>query len=160
MRKTVDPRRLARWLRIGVLAAFVILAYMLLSRFHLWTMNELNDSMVPAYPPGSKLLVDYRPRPLRIRDVVLYEYEGKGRTARVAALGGDSLEVREGILYVEGHRSPHRVEDPARLPVRVPPGHLLLLNDNPRSRLPDSLVHGTLPASRVRGRVLAALDFL
>jgi len=155
----MNPHRIARFLRLATLAVFLFLAYQGLSRFRPWTLHASNDSMAPAFPGGSRVLMDYSPRPTRLGDAVLYELGGKGRTARVAGLGGDLLEVREGMLHVNGTRTVHPIADPDLLPARVPPGELFLLNDNPDSRHPDSLVHGPLPAARVRGRILISLDF-
>ena len=160
LERNLDPRRVVRWLRPVLLGGTMVLLFMLVSRFRTWSMNEANDCMLPAYRPGSKLLVDRKPRPPRRKDVVIYRYQGKGRIARVAALGGDELEVREGILYVNGKRTIHRIPPGAPIPRRVPPGELFLLNDNPDSPLPDSLDHGPLPAGRVWARVLLVLDFL
>ncbi len=156
----LDPRRMVRWARMVLLGCTMVLLYLIVSRYRTWSMNEANDCMLPAYRPGAHLLVDLKPRPPRRKDVVIYRYKGKGRIARVAALGGDRMEVRDGILYVNGKRTVHRIPKGAKVPARVPPGELFLLNDNPRSRLPDSLDHGPVPAGRIWARVLLLLDFL
>lgn len=156
----LDPHKVVRWLRMALLGGTMVLIYLMVSRYRTWSMNEANDCMVPAYRPGAHLLVDLKPRPPRRKDVVIYRYKGKGRIARIAALGGDRLEVREGILYVNGERTIHRIPSGVTVPGRVPPGELFLLNDNPDSRFPDSLDHGPVPAGRIWARVLLVLDFL
>ncbi len=160
LEKKLAPGKVVRWLRMALLGCTMVLLYLMVSRYRTWSMNEANDCMLPAYRPGTHLLVDLKPRPPRRKDVVIYRYKGKGRIARVAALGGDELQVREGMLYVNGKRTIHRIPPGARVPHRVPPGELFLLNDNPRSRFPDSLDHGPVPAGRIWARVLLVLDFL
>ena len=104
----VERRRKAvRLVRFVLLGACLVMLYLLVDRFELLTLQE--DAMAPAYPPGSRLLLDMDPREPRRGDTVVYEHRGQARTARVAALGGDCLEVRERILHVEGERTLHRI---------------------------------------------------
>lgn len=73
---------------------------------------------------------------------------------RVVAVGGDQVEVRDGRLWRNGVATdPDWSSGPMGYslpPLRVPPGHLLVLGDNRNASL-DSHLWGTLPASKVIG---------
>ena len=142
-----------------ILLVMILLVINLASRFRTWRMASTNDSMLPPYPPGTRLLLDLKPGKLRRGDFVIYRYKGKGRTARIAAFGGDKLAVMNHILLVNGISSVHRIETPGKVPHTVPPGKVFLLNDNPESVLPDSLTHGPVPIGDIWARVIMAIDF-
>lgn len=108
---------------------------------------------------------------------------------RVVGLPGDTVELREGVVYRNGEAIPHvsqgscrdqpdsgpfgcewveeRVGEhtyrisrnldsvrTTRAPVTVEPGRIYVLGDH-RDRSNDSRALGTIPASRVKGRVLS-----
>jgi hypothetical protein len=70
----------------------------------------------------------------------------------VAALPGDRVQVREGHLEVNGQRVPRgdTIHLPDCGPIRVPALHLFVINDRHQG---DSIAHGPLPASALRGRL-------
>ena len=154
-------KKLFMYLKITIILVTGILVINLVSRFKIWRMNPQNDSMLPPYPPGTKLLIDLKPSKLKRGDFIIYKYKNKGRTGRIAALGGDELEVKNYILFVNGKRSIHKIKKGYNIiPKKIPPGMIFVLNDNPDSKLPDSLVHGPIPANKVWARVIMAIDFL
>lgn len=108
---------------------------------------------------------------------------------RVVGLPGDTIELREGVVYRNGEAIPHvsqgscrdrpdsgpfgcewveeRIGEhtyrisrnldsvrTTRAPVTVEPGRIYVLGDH-RDRSNDSRALGTIPASRVKGRVLS-----
>jgi signal peptidase I len=78
---------------------------------------------------------------------------------RVVAVGGQTIELRHGRLWVDGLalREPYLDGTPvtvaSRAPERVPPNHLYVMGDN-RSPLAsrDSRVFGPVPLEQVAGR--------
>jgi signal peptidase I len=82
-------------------------------------------------------------------------YDGQAALIkRVVAVGGDQVEVRDGRLWRNGEAvDPDWSCGPmaySLAPLRVPPGHLLVLGDNRNASL-DSHLWGPLPDSRVIG---------
>jgi signal peptidase I len=77
---------------------------------------------------------------------------------RVIAIGGDTIELRDGVLYINGKITPepYLVYKPQAnssrnmLPQRIPPGQLFVMGDN-RDYSSDSRAWGTVPESNVIG---------
>ncbi len=134
--------------------------------------------MLPTIRPGDYLAYDegfYKAHPFQRFDVVIFSLAPENvpdgfdsgvdtKTVfvkRVVALGGETVEVRDGRVYVNGRA----LEEPFETvplgprdrfgPVQVPEGELFLLGDN----RPDSMdgrywARPTLPARYVRGKVI------
>jgi hypothetical protein len=70
----------------------------------------------------------------------------------IAALPGDQIQVHDGHLEVNGHVCPHGdvIALPDCGPVRIPDGHFYVVSDRHQN---DSVAHGPLPISALRGRV-------
>jgi signal peptidase I len=97
-------------------------------------------AIVVFHPPEALLEAGYDARAALIK--------------RVVALAGDQVEVREGRLWRNGViADPDWSSGPMGYslpPLRVPPGHLLVLGDNRNASL-DSHLWGPLPANKVIG---------
>lgn len=100
-------------------------------------------------------------------DVVICRYPGRGRAnfiKRVAGLPGETVELREGTLYIDGAR----VDDPwindayrrggrnSFGPLTVPDGSFFVLGDH-RNSSNDSRSVGALPRNMIVGRARAVL---
>lgn len=126
-------------------------------------------SMFPTFDIGDQLLVDkvsHFARGYQRRDVVVFNppltyVELTGNTEalikRVVAVGGDTVEVKNRHVYVNGEQQVERYinEDPdyELKPLTVPQGMLLVLGDN-RNHSYDSHIWGFLPKENVIGRAV------
>jgi len=75
---------------------------------------------------------------------------------RVIALPGETVEGRDGAVYIGGHRLVEPYLPPGTVtsdfgPVKVEPGHLWVMGDN-RTNSGDSRVFGTIDQDTVVGR--------
>jgi signal peptidase I len=98
-------------------------------------------------------------------DVVILEADGPDvLLKRVAAVGGDVVEVREGHVQIDGHRVDESMfandsagdGGPDFGPVRVPDGKLLVLGDN-RGNSRDGRTFGWIDRTQVLGRATAVI---
>lgn len=144
----------------GWLVVLVVLAGLRLWGFE--PMAIASISMAPTLRPGDHVLVE------RVSDHRSWErgdllvFTAPGGTLmikRLVGVAGDRVSLRDGVLVVNGHRPAEPYVDQRDVdgvyygPVRVPPGHLLMLGDN-RGDSVDSRRFGSVPVTAVRGRVL------
>jgi signal peptidase I len=77
---------------------------------------------------------------------------------RIVALGGQVVEIRDGVLFVDGRRKSEPYVDHSQVdgfyfgPARVPRGAVFVLGDN-RATSEDSRDFGAIPRSALIGRV-------
>lgn len=102
---------------------------------------------------------------IRRGDIIVFRFPKDPSEAylkRVAALGGDTVELRDGALYVNServnepyavHRLAWRTSHENMRPVAVPPGHLFVMGDN-RDNSSDSRDWGFVPMGNVIGEPL------
>ena len=118
--------------------------------------------MVPTLEIGDRVFVNkfiYRFSEPERGDVVVFRSAEDGDEElikRVVGLPGDSIEVRDGVLFVNGERreEPYlnrRFPDSGFYgPTTVPPNHLFMMGDNrPNSR--DSRFFGPVPFENIEG---------
>ncbi|MEW5702228.1 MAG: signal peptidase I [Candidatus Zixiibacteriota bacterium] len=146
-----------------VLRTFVVQAYRIPS-----------DSMVNTLLPGDYLLVSklaYQLGDPKPGDIMVFQYPlnpSKDFVKRCIAVEGQSVEIRDKVVYVNGTPAPVPAELtfldsrtlPANLsnrdnfgPVNVPPGHIFVLGDN-RDDSRDSRDWGFLDRKLIRGKAL------
>jgi signal peptidase I len=136
----------------GVVRPFVVEAYRIPS-----------ESMVPTLQIGDRILANkfiYRFTEPERRDIVVFhsvdEADDQTLIKRVVGVAGDEIQVRDGVLYVNGEaqEEPYLNEDPPFTgsygPTVVPEGHIWVMGDN-RGNSADSRVFGPLPLENLEG---------
>lgn len=84
--------------------------------------------------------------------------DGKYIVKRIIGVAGDTIEIRSGVLYVNGERLPEPYTDVAIAssdfgPLTVEPGKVFVMGDNRRSGASkDSRSFGTVPVGNLRGK--------
>lgn len=132
------------------------------------TYRMAANAMAPTLRRGDFVFVTthtYRKHGPSVGHVIAFEHARAGDepttawVSRVAARGGDRIEIRDAVVYVNGEplEEPYVLE--AQHPrsktmeaMSVPPGSLFLLGDN-RDNSEDSRFYGFVPESAVIGRV-------
>jgi signal peptidase I len=149
--------------RVVLPVGLVVLAAGLL--FALEPVRVHADSMQPTLRSGDEVLVDRLSLALRAPhrgEVVVANSPAGLVVKRVAAVGGDTIGIEDGVLVVNGHHERERYVDYAGIdgsyfgPVRVARGDVFLLGDN-RGNSEDSRDFGAVPEDEVLGRVLVRL---
>ena len=132
-------------------------------------------SMAPTLAPGDVIMVDTKryssAAPAHGDVIVFFPPAGYGDSpfiARVVAVGGESVAMREGALFVDGKAQPM---PPGALPAigpgrgrdlspqPIPAGHVFVLGDN-RDHSLDSRYYGPVPGDQLVGRMVGVMDVM
>lgn len=126
---------------------------------------RINDiGMMPAVAPGD-LIIYYRlDKNYVASDVIVFDYKGEKRTARVVAVSGDKVEIKDNELIINGSRQYEpkvyddtlAVEKGVSFPVTVEPDHVFVMGDN-RKKAADSRLFGSVPVGDTYGKVFAVI---
>ena len=147
-----------RWVRLAVLTGCILMVALFLRDHESFTIPDEDQSLAPIYPGGSRLHVQEveADDPLEVGLEVVYEQQKDGtayaRFGRIAALPGDRIESREGVLHVNGESTFVRGEAPGQVPEKM----VYILVANPfEKRYPDSRRLGFIARDAVRAIIKA-----
>jgi signal peptidase I len=152
-------------MRLAALALAAVLALLVLQARVVEPLRIVTGSMAPTLVPGEHVLASkIGERKWRRGDVVVFQLDAGSELMikRIVALGGDTVAIRDGRLYVDGRRVVEPYADPRRIdsvyfgPVHVPRGHVFVLGDN-RAFSEDSRKFGPVPVTAVQSRVVAVV---
>lgn len=161
----VDTERRTPQVRLRpILITFGVIVLVMVSlRFVAEPMRVSSDSMSPTFTTGDEVLVQKlgaRARRPSSGDVVVVRSPASGdlMIKRVAALGGQTVGIADGVLKVDGKPVPEPYVDRAQVdgtyfgPVRVPQDTVFLLGDH-RLGSVDSRSFGPVPVRSIIGKV-------
>lgn len=159
----VRIRRENRYLIKDVLSMALCLALAVIIFFQFFGFRVVDGSgMFPTISDGD-LVLGYREFTLRKNDVVFYTVDGKEYMGRVAAKGGDNVDISaEGTLFVNGTAQVGEITYPTYPPedwqghMIVPEGYVFVLGDY-RTHTTDSRQLGLIPVENVIMKAAALL---
>jgi signal peptidase I len=125
------------------------------------------NSMAPLLCDHEAIFIDrivYHLDPIQRGDVVVFDYpldRTKSFIKRIVALPGETVEIRQGLVYVNGNWLPEPYV-PSQLcdlsdfgPLKVPSDSYFVMGDH-RNRSNDSRVFGTVARRLIHGRAVFA----
>ena len=160
-----NPARKPSTLReLGALAlkiAVIVAALAAVFAFVFGLYRAGDTFMAPNIKDGDLVLVDRLDRSYIASDVVAFEYLDKTRFGRVVAVAGDTVDIHDDALYVNGSYQQEtwaqgpttRFEGGADFPLTVPEGSVFVLGDN-RASASDSRVIGCIAQDDTQGQVV------
>ena len=136
--------------------------------FGLEAFKEVDTSMKPTISPGQYVVVSswsyWRHQP-RAGDVVVFQYPrdpSLGDLKRIVAAPGSTVEIRNGVTYVDGKPEPGSnlqryagltASGPDMPAMRVPVGGYFVMGDD-RNSSEDSRNYGVIGRDRILGKVV------
>jgi signal peptidase I len=168
--KHKQPRSLRRTILewVGVIGGGIVIA-LVIEAFLVQAFWIPSPSMAPTLNVDDRVLVNklsYRLHDVHRGDVIVFERppgasrggedEIKDLIKRVIAVGGDTIEARNQLVYVNGERVDESYLEPGTptndLPRQtVPEDHVFVMGDN-RTNSEDSRVFGPVDEDRIVGR--------
>lgn len=147
-------------------ALFAVVVAFLIITFVVQAFYIPSGSMEPTLRVGDRILVAkfyYWLVPIQRGDVIVFRYPlnpGKDFVKRVVGLPGDAVELRSGVVFVNG-RARSELTPPQQDatcpqnygPKRVEPDHLFVMGDN-RCNSEDSRFFGLVPVRNVVGKAV------
>lgn len=152
----------ALWELLHDLAVAVVFCFFLVT-FVAQAFRVQGTSMLPLLQDGERIIVNkfvYRFRHIERGDVVVFWYPKDPSVSfikRVVGLPGETVELRGGILYINGQKleedylDPRFQGDETRAPLEVPRGYFFVLGDH-RSSSNDSRNWGDVPEKYIYGK--------
>lgn len=121
-----------------------------------------DNSMMPVMASGDLILYYRLPGKLPDRAVVVFRKEGRQYVGRVVARGGDTVEVRQEALYINGNRVHENgiyyrtpaYEGNVTYPITLGENEVFILCDY-REGARDSRAFGPVNKKEIKGRVIA-----
>ena len=164
-----SERELRREQRIGLIISITLMSIAVIAwltlKFVMGFSRVGANSMAPTIHRGDRVSVNraaYRfGRKPRVGDVASYRaLKGELFIHRIVGAPGDTLEMRDNVLFRNGKRidEPYIMRTPdipavrSFGPVEVPPGHYFFLGDN-RDNANDSRFQGFTAERDIRGRM-------
>lgn len=139
-------------------------AFLTARAFGFQVFRETGPSMAPAILPDHEVLVSswsYWNAEPHVGDIVAFVYPEDPSIAdlkRVVATGGSSIEIREGVTYINGERYPEPylqsppTERQFMRKLQVPRAGYFVMGDN-RDPSEDSRNYGVIMRGRIIGKL-------
>jgi signal peptidase I len=131
----------------------------------IYGLHRVTDAdMTPAVKDGD-LVIFYRlDRDYTANDLLLLSFRGQRRVARVIATRGDTVDITENGLTVNGafqqelniYEKTRRYADGAKLPVTLGEAQVFVLGDS-RENATDSRIYGAVNTKDTLGTVIAVI---
>jgi len=147
-------------IKIVVIAAVVLLVF----TFMFGLCRYTDASMAPAIKDGDLVLFYRLDKTYAAGDTLLLEFEGQKQVRRVIATAGDTVDVTEDGLFINGalqqepeiYQQTQRWADGVTFPLTVGEGQVFVLGDA-RENATDSRVYGAVDVKDTLGKVIAIL---
>ena len=164
MRKE-SRKKLRTDIRILVIKIVLIVPVMLIMYFVFFGIFRVNDSsMTPGIDEGD-LVISYRlDKHYSANDLTVYDYKDVFQVRRVVAVQGDTVDISEDGLVINGHlqiepdiyQETYAYEEGISFPVTLQEGEVFLLADA-RENATDSRAYGPALVDYTEGVVIAAI---
>ena len=151
---------LALLIKIAVIALVVVLLF----TFMFGIYRNTDPSMSPSIADGDLVMYYRLDKHYVSGDVLVAKYEGSTVALRVVAVAGDTVDILEDGLYINGslqleskiYENTYRYADGVDFPLTVGEGEVFVLGDS-RENATDSRMFGTVRIEDTYGKVMTII---
>ena len=152
-------------LNFGLKLAAIMAAFALVFSFIYGLHRNTDPDMFPMVKDGDLVLFYRLDKEYSVRDLLLLNYQGERQVRRVAARAGDTVDITEQGLMINGARQQEtdiyeevqRYKDSGvTFPLTLKEGQLFVLGDA-RENAADSRVYGPIEIKDTMGKVITVL---
>jgi len=145
--------------------ASIVLVFALLFIFMYGIIRYGEPSMSPMIKDGDLVIFyQYTKSGYLPQDAVVLEFQGQRQVRRVVATEGDTVDITEDGLWINGalqnepsiYQKTEPYQDGVSFPLTVPPGHVFVLGDS-RINATDSRIYGCVKIEDTFGKVMAVI---
>lgn len=144
--------------------AAIIVVLILLFTFPFGICRNRDASMQPAVKEGDLAFFYRLDKSYTAGDCMVVEYEGKKQIRRVAAVAGDTVDITEDGLVINGelqlemdvYEETNRYTEGIEFPVIVGEREIFVLGDS-RENAADSRIYGCISAEDTLGKVITLI---
>jgi len=142
----------------------IIVVLVLVFTFLFGVYRNRDASMHPAVKEGDLAFFYRLDKSYTAGDCVVVEYEGKKQIRRVAAVAGDTVDITEDGLVINGepqleifiYEETNRYAEGIEFPVMVGEGEIFVLGDS-RKNATDSRIYGCVSVKETLGKVITVI---
>lgn len=142
----------------------VILVVILLFSFVFGAMRCNGNNMSPAIREGDMIIFYRLDREYNVSDTIVIKKDNEYQLQRVVAVSGDTVDVAEGGLIINGsyqvetniYTATERYTEGIEFPITLKDGEVFVLSDN-RPNATDSRIYGPIRVEDTCGTVMAVL---
>ena len=146
--------------KIAIIAGIALVVMSFVYGLH----YNLDASMDPAIKDGDLILYYRLSKDYTAGDILLLSYDGEKQVRRVVAVAGDTVDITEDSLLINGalqqereiYRKTERYAEGIDLPVTLAANEVFVLGDA-REGVTDSRIYGPVNADDTQGTVIAIL---
>ena len=160
-----QPSLLISFLSLLLQVGSIVIILLILTTFLFGLIRYKEPSMAPSVKDGDLVLFyRYTGAGYLPQDVIVLEYDGQKQIRRVIATAGDTVDITEEGLVINGalqqepeiHQLTERYQDGTSFPLTVPEGHIFVLGDN-REGATDSRIYGCVTIKDTLGKVMTVV---
>lgn len=159
-----QPSLLMEILFLLMKIAVIVLAFILVFTFMFGLCRNPDASMVPAVKDGDLVMFYRLDKDYVFQDMVVLEFKEKKQVRRVLATAGDTVDITEDGLLVNGallqeqgiYSPTKRYEAGVEFPLTIGEGEVFVLGDS-RENGTDSRIYGAVRIKDTLGKVMLIL---
>lgn len=161
---SAEPSLLKELLFLLIKIAVIMIAFILMFTILFGIYRNSDPSMVPAVKDGDLVMFYRLDKNYVAQDTLVLEFGGEKQVRRVVAAAGDTVDITEEGLLINGalqqekdiYSATKRYEDGVEFPLIVGEGEVFVLGDS-RDNAADSRIYGTAKIKDTLGKVMIIL---